>query len=98
MAKIQKITQLISKRWQNNYLSQLQERNKWLFKKPNILPGMLVLHKNSELPFCTFSIGCIIKVISGADREVRVVEIRTTKDIRKTAKLSINILHDLSRG
>lgn len=71
-----KLTQLIRKHWKNNYLSHLQERKKWLFKKSNILPRMLVLFKYSQLPIYTWSVSCINKVLSRCwwnNTEVRTV-------------------------
>ncbi|XP_054709076.1 sodium/hydrogen exchanger 3-like [Uloborus diversus] len=48
--KTQKIVQTIWKYWQNSYLSHLQQRSKWLFKRQNLIPGMLVLLKDIQLP------------------------------------------------
>ena len=89
--RVQKFVQLIWKRWQNNYLSHLQQRNKWLFKKQNILPGMMVLVQESQLPTCTWLIGRILKTISGPDGNVRVVDVRTAKGNfrRPISKISI---------
>ncbi|XP_035205922.1 uncharacterized protein LOC118180953 [Stegodyphus dumicola] len=61
--RTQKLVQNIWKCWQNSYLSNLQQRSKWVLKKPNITPGMLILLKDSQLPICNWSLGRIIKGI-----------------------------------
>ncbi|GBL91113.1 hypothetical protein AVEN_184478-1 [Araneus ventricosus] len=66
--KTQKYVQII---WQNSYLSNLQQRTKWLFKQPSVIPGVMVLIKDPQLPTCSWAIGRIIKSISGPDGNIR---------------------------
>ena len=91
MAEGSEIRTINWKRWQNNYLSHLQQRNKWLFKKQNILPGMMVLVQESQLPTCIWLIGLILKTISSPDGNVRVIEVHTAKGNfrRPISKISI---------
>jgi hypothetical protein len=77
--RVQMMVQTIWKKWQNSYLSHLQNRHKWMFCKENIVPGTLVLLKDSQLPVCKWSIGRISKIIPGLDAKVRVVLVKTQK-------------------
>lgn len=77
--RIQKMVQNIWRLWKNSYLSHLQQRSKWLLKKQNLSPGMLVLIKDIQLPTYQWPLGKIIKVYSGPDGNVRVADIKTTK-------------------
>ncbi|GFS92185.1 integrase catalytic domain-containing protein [Trichonephila clavipes] len=45
-----KCVQTIWKRWKNDYLNHLQQRNKWQFEKNNVAVGCLVLLKENDLP------------------------------------------------
>lgn len=77
--RTQKLVQTVWKHWQNSYLSHLQQRSKWLLKKQNLRPGMLVLVKDVQLPTYQWPLGRITNVISGSDGNVRVADIRTAK-------------------
>ncbi|GFT74763.1 integrase catalytic domain-containing protein [Trichonephila clavipes] len=44
-----KCVQTIWKRWKNDYVNHLQQRNKWQFEKNNVAVGCLVLLKESDL-------------------------------------------------
>nr|XP_042900823.1 uncharacterized protein LOC122269859 [Parasteatoda tepidariorum] len=89
--RVQKLVQTIWRHWQNSYLSHLQQRSKWLLKKQNLCPGMLVLVKDIQLPTYQWPLGRIIRVISGSDGNVRVADIRTAKGNfrRPISKISI---------
>ncbi|GFU88073.1 integrase catalytic domain-containing protein [Trichonephila clavipes] len=43
-----KCVQTIWKRWKNDYLNYLQQRNKWQFEKNNVAVGCLVLLKEND--------------------------------------------------
>ncbi|GFX91463.1 integrase catalytic domain-containing protein [Trichonephila clavipes] len=45
-----KCVQTLWKRWKNDYLNHLQQRNKWQFQKNNVAVGCLVLLKENDLP------------------------------------------------
>ncbi|GBM81689.1 hypothetical protein AVEN_92818-1 [Araneus ventricosus] len=90
--KTQKYVQIIWKRWQNSYLSNLQQRTKWLFKQPSVIPGMMVLIQDPQLPTCSWAIGRIIKSIPGPDGNIRVVDVRTSKGSYRRPLSKIGIL------
>ncbi|GFW68008.1 integrase catalytic domain-containing protein [Trichonephila clavipes] len=57
-----KIVQHIWKRWSNNYLSTLQNRNKWYFEKNNVKIHDMVILKEDNLPVCNWPLGRILEV------------------------------------
>ncbi|GFV97456.1 integrase catalytic domain-containing protein [Trichonephila clavipes] len=60
-----KIVQHIWKRWSNNYLSTLQNRNKWYFEKNNVKIHDMVILKEDNLPVCNWPLGRILEVYHG---------------------------------
>lgn len=65
------------KRWENEYLTTLQERKKWRREKENIKVGQLVILKEENLPPAQWRIGRIQEVMPGADQRVRNVIVKT---------------------
>ncbi|XP_021963617.1 uncharacterized protein LOC110859062 [Folsomia candida] len=88
--RVQQISQHFWKRWQNEYLSTLQQRFKWTQKRANFKKDDLVLVHDEQLPPAKWKLGRIIDVHPGADSLVRVVTIRTKSGDykRPIAKLS----------
>ncbi|GFW55936.1 integrase catalytic domain-containing protein [Trichonephila clavipes] len=66
-----KCVQTIWKRWKNDYLNHLQQRNKWQFEKNNVAVGCLVLLKENDLPPCKWTMARILEVIYGTDGSVK---------------------------
>ncbi|GFT41257.1 integrase catalytic domain-containing protein, partial [Trichonephila clavipes] len=62
-----KCVQTLWKRWKNDYLNHLQQRNKWQFEKNNVAVGCLVLLKENDLPPCKWAMARILEVIYGTD-------------------------------
>ncbi|GFV86829.1 integrase catalytic domain-containing protein [Trichonephila clavipes] len=62
-----KCVQTIWKRWKNDYLNHLQQRNKWKFEKNNVAVGCLVLLKENDLPPCKWAMARILEVFYGTD-------------------------------
>ncbi|GFU24837.1 integrase catalytic domain-containing protein [Trichonephila clavipes] len=62
-----KCVQTIWKRWKNDYLNHLQQRNKWQFEKNNVAVGCLVLLKENDLPPCKWTMARILEVMYGTD-------------------------------
>ncbi|GFW97816.1 integrase catalytic domain-containing protein [Trichonephila clavipes] len=76
-----KCVQTIWKRWKNDYLNHLQQRNKWQFEKNNVAVGCLVLLKENDLPPCKWTMARILEVIYGTDGKVRVVKLKTATGV-----------------
>ncbi|GFW72380.1 integrase catalytic domain-containing protein [Trichonephila clavipes] len=62
-----KCVQTIWKRWKNDYLNHLQQRNKWQFEKNNVAVGCLVLLKENDLPPFKWTMARILEVIYGTN-------------------------------
>lgn len=75
--RVQKMTQYFWKRWQTDYLNQLQNRSKWLTKdheNPKI--DELVLIREDNVPPSQWSTGRITAVHPGKDNLTRVVSVK----------------------
>lgn len=90
--RLQKMVQTIWKFWKNSYLSHLQQRGKWLFKKQNVKNGMMVILKDSNSPVGKWPLARIINVIPGSDNNVRVVDLKTPTGQFRRAVSKICIL------
>ncbi|GFX07513.1 integrase catalytic domain-containing protein [Trichonephila clavipes] len=90
--RLTKIVQSISKRWSNNYLSNLQQRSKWKFEKDNARVGDLVLIKEDNLAVNKWLMGRLIEVFPGKDNRIRVVTIKTQHGVVKRPISKICIL------
>ncbi|GFT11074.1 integrase catalytic domain-containing protein [Trichonephila clavipes] len=86
-----KCVQTIWKRWKNDYLNHLQQRNKWQFEKNNVAVGCLVLLKENDLPPCKWTMARILEVIYGTGGKVRVIKLKTATGVltRSISKICI---------
>lgn len=89
---VQKMTQHFWRRWQDEYLVQLQQRPKWATAKKNVQVGQLVLITNDNQPPTQWPLGRIPSVHPGTDGAVRVVSIKTKSDHIKRPILRISPL------
>lgn len=80
---VQKLAQEFWKKWQMEYLHQLQVRNKWHEKKPDIKVDELVVIKDTNLPSCKWQLGRVVELHPGNDGLVRVVTVRTASNTLK---------------
>lgn len=84
--RVVQISQHFWSRWSKDYLNQLQERGKWLNSKgPNLHVGTIVLIRDENLPPLKWSIGRVIEVHSGSDKQVRVATVKTARGEFKRA-------------
>lgn len=77
------------KRWRGEFLSQLQQRAKWLYPNRSFKVGDLVLFKDELTPPSNWPLARIIKLYYGTDGLSRVATIKTATS---TFKRSINKL------
>lgn len=75
--KLHAIQQGFWKRWSDEYVLELQRRNKWLNPRRNFQIGDLVLLRNEASPPTDWLIGRIDAVYPGLDGYVRTVDVRT---------------------
>ena len=89
---LQKLSQGFWKRWHQEYLTSLQQRQKWRNIQPNLSVNDVVLLKEPNLPPSKWILGRIIATHPGDDDKVRVVTVRTmngeyTRPVVKVAPL-----------
>ncbi|KAJ7999261.1 hypothetical protein DPEC_G00213600 [Dallia pectoralis] len=65
------------KRWTREYLSVLQERQKWLKPKRNFMTGDVVLLVDSSSPRNSWLMGRVVDTLSDSNGTVRRVKIKT---------------------
>lgn len=93
--QIQQMRQNFWHRWRNDYLSQLQQRPKWLQQIRNLNIGDMVLVKDDRLPSWKWALGRIVDIHPGEDDLVRVISVRTAagtykRSITKICRLPID--------
>jgi hypothetical protein len=77
---VQHLANRFWKRWKNEFLSQLQHRNKWQDSKRNLREGDVILLRDKTLYRNEWSVGIAEKVIPSDDDVVRKVEIHFAQD------------------
>lgn len=70
-------------RWQEEYLSRLQQRPKWMRREAEFDVGQIVLIKNDLLPPGKWALGRIIKKYPGTDGICRVYSVKSGDSITK---------------
>ncbi|KAJ8722107.1 hypothetical protein PYW08_004509 [Mythimna loreyi] len=79
----QKIVQDFWRRWQDEYLSRLQQRPKWHKKEEDFKIGDIVLIKTDNLPPGKWSLGRIVDKHPGPDGLTRVYSVKSGSSITK---------------
>ncbi len=74
---LRQIVQTFWMSWKRSYLNQLQCRNKWKQRQPNLAVGDLLLIKNSQDPVLLWPLAKVVRVFPGPDGLVRSVELET---------------------
>lgn len=80
---MQKITQVLWKRFQAEYLTQLQEKSKWFEEKNEPKVNELVLIREENVPPCQWPMARIVNVHKGDDNLTRVVTVKMKDKIFK---------------
>ena len=90
----QEIVQSFWRRWSQEYLIQLQRRNKWIKTQPNLIVGDLVLMKDSSYFSTHWGLAKVCKTYPGEDGLVRAVDVTvcrvTLPDEKGNKKISPN--------
>lgn len=91
--RLLQMTQHFWQRWKNDYITNLQNRTKWMFQKAQeILPGALVMVKEDNLPPLLWKMGRISAVHPGPDGIVRVVTVNTPNGTYKRSVAKICLI------
>jgi len=75
---LEQIRQNLWKRWSVEYLTQLQQRNKWKEVRDTIRKGTMVVLRDQNTPPMNWRLGRIIDVHHGKDGLIRVVDVKTS--------------------
>ncbi|XP_015595911.1 uncharacterized protein LOC107268059 isoform X2 [Cephus cinctus] len=78
---VQRLVQGFWRRWSSEYLSGLQQRQKWRTKQENMKLNDLVLIKEPNLPPARWRLARIINLHPGADSLVRVLTLQTATSV-----------------
>ncbi|XP_052251751.1 uncharacterized protein LOC127858589 [Dreissena polymorpha] len=76
---VQILSNMFWKRWQQDYLSSLQGRRKWLELRDDVKPGDVVLLKESS-ERNQWPVAVVERVFPGTDERVRSLEVRLHRD------------------
>lgn len=90
--RLQSMFQHFWKRWSNEYLCQLQQKQKWNKPTENVVVGSLVLLKEDNVPPTKWIIGRVIATTPDRDGLVRVVSVKTKSGIFTRAIVKICVL------
>ncbi|XP_062541377.1 uncharacterized protein LOC134209407 [Armigeres subalbatus] len=88
----QDFVQKLWRKWKTQYLSDLHNRTKWTKKRNNIKIDTMVLVKEDNLPPLKWKLGRVAEIYTGADGNVRVVDVRTKDGMFKRAISKICVL------
>jgi hypothetical protein len=93
---VQLLSDQFWKRWVREYLPTIQLRHKWIQPSRNLRVGDLVLVIGEVTPRNEWPLGRILETFPGSDGLVRVVRVKTSKNIltRPVAKLCLLVSED----
>lgn len=92
----QKLLQDFWSRWSREYLTNLQQRPKWLKELPNLKIGDLVIVKEDHLPPSKWVMARVIDTHPGGDNLIRVLTLKSQtstfkRPVTKVSRLPIDI-------
>ena len=94
--RVQYLAQEFWVRWRRDYLMNLQQRPKWLGKRPSIAKGDIVLLRDKTVKRNHWPLARVESVQTGRDGLVRVVSMRVAKDSKNAqSKLFTRAIHDV---
>lgn len=77
--RIEKIRQHFWKRWQKEYISELQQRTKWKSNAAQLSVGDMVLLAEDFTPPLCWRLGRVVRLFPGPDGVSRVADVNTSK-------------------
>ena len=97
--QIQYLADMFWRRWSREYLTQLQERQKWSKPHMHLQVGNIVLVADSNRPRNSWQIGRIVETLPDGKGFVRQAKIQTNSGalVRPIAKLSLLVEVDTSK-
>lgn len=89
------LTQFIQsfwKRWQTEYLGNLQQRSKWRIRADSIKINDMVLVKEDNTPPMKWQLGRVVELHTGSDGICRVVSLKTASGLIKRSTSRVCVL------
>lgn len=86
LEQIQKLSQLLWKSWQNDYLHELQQRPKWRKECENLRAGDLVIVRDENTPPTMWKMARVVEVLPGRDGLIRNARIQMPSANRENKK------------
>ncbi|KAL7866372.1 hypothetical protein AOLI_G00141860 [Acnodon oligacanthus] len=77
--RAQSLANTFRDKWRKQHLSTLQSRKKWQFNRPDLLPGSVVLLKDSQSKRNDWPLGIVMDVYPSKDGKVRKVQVKISK-------------------
>lgn len=84
---VQKIQKEFWKSWSDEYLNELQTRQKWLVQRRNFKKGDMVLSKEDNIPPTKWPLARIVEVHPSKDNNVRAVTVKFVNSAGKITEL-----------
>ncbi|XP_029348389.1 uncharacterized protein LOC115034949 [Acyrthosiphon pisum] len=76
--RVRQYTQILWKRWSNEYLNQLQVRKKWSVERgPTLAIGTIVLMRDENIKPLNWKLGRVLSVSHGEDGVIRTALVKT---------------------
>ncbi|KAL4136141.1 hypothetical protein QTP88_007705 [Uroleucon formosanum] len=76
--RVRQYTQIMWKRWSNEYLNQLQVRKKWSVERgPTLAIGTIVLMRDENIKPLNWKLGRVLSVSHGEDGVIRMALVKT---------------------
>ncbi|XP_049872257.1 uncharacterized protein LOC126376657 [Pectinophora gossypiella] len=91
---LEQMRQHFWKRWQSEYVTELQHRCKWKTRCRDLKEGELVIIKDDNVPPLLWRLGRVQKLYPGADGVPRVADIKTSRGVIRRALNRISLLLD----
>lgn len=91
---LEQMRQHFWRRWQSEYVMELQQRSKWKTRSRDLQQGDLVLIKEENQPPLAWRLGRVLKLHPGSDGIPRVADIDTRRGVIRRALNRICLLHD----
>lgn len=92
--RLEQMRQHFWKRWQAEYVMELQQRSKWKLRSKDLQKGDLVLIKDENQPPLQWRLGRVAELHPGSDGVPRVADIDTSRGVIRRALNRICLLHD----
>lgn len=96
--RIEQVKQHFWRRWQQEYIAELQQRSKWRTRCKDLKLDEAVLVKEENLPPLCWRMGRVVKLHPGEDGVPRVADILTSKGITRRALAKICPLVSSDQG